>query len=177
MKKVLATTAVMALTAAASAGTSVSTVEISNTGPFGELVGGAYTLGTFATFSDSFGFSFDVTTVSIPGLDVALAFDFTNFAYSDFAGEISSVGIAGISPDVVPGSTTILGMDQATNIGFNEAETASSVSGDWFVDDALIFDPAGGGAVTVFVGFNVVPAPGAVAGFGLLGLVATRRRR
>ncbi len=174
---ILATGAVLAIAGAATAGTSIGTLTINNTGPFGEPVGGVYTVGTTQTFTDSFGFSFDVLPATLPGFDIALELDFTNFGYSDFAGEISSLNIDGVTPDILPDSFAIFGGDAATAIGFSLISGGSSASGDWFADDALVFDPAGGGAVSVFVGFNKIPTPGTIAGFGLLGLAATRRRR
>jgi len=174
---ILATTAVLAFAGAATAGTSIGTLTINNTGQFGEPVGGVYTVGTTQTFTDSFGFSFDVMPASIPGFDIALEFDFTNFGYADFGGEISSLSIDGVTPDILPDSLAIFGGDAATPIGFNLVSGGTSGSGDWFADDALAFDTGGTGAVSVFAGFNKVPAPGTIAGFGLLGLAATRRRR
>lgn len=170
MKYVLALAAGAALSAAVVAeplGTNLD-VTVSHTGPFGEVQNFVHTYGGSNQVFDSFGFSYLVVSAAqVAGYDNAISFDFTNFAYTDFAGESGSINITGFAQNVTSaaflnGSFTTI--PAATTNG-------TSISGNWAVDDVL----AAGNVL--YVAWNKVPAPGATAVFGLAGLAGLRRRR
>lgn len=159
--------AVASFASAEPIGTQLS-VTVSHTGPFGEVQAFSHTYGGSNTVFDSFGFSYMVVSpASVAGWDNAISFDFTNFAYTDFAGETGSVSITGFAVGVT--SANILNAAGAS-IG-SAATTPGSIDGSWSVDGAL---SAGN---TVFVVWNKVPTPGAAALFGLAGIAGLRRRR
>ena len=170
MKHVLALVAGAALSAAVVAeplGTNLN-VTVSHTGPFGEVQQFTHTYGGSNQVFDSFGFNYLVMSAAqVAGFQNAISIDFTNFAYTDFAGESGSITIGGFA----------VGVQNAAflNASFAQIPAAttngSSISGSWQVNDVL----AAGN--TLYVAWNKVPAPGATAVLGLAGLAGLRRRR
>jgi hypothetical protein len=142
-------------------------ITVSHTGPFGETQQFFHTPGGSTQVFDSFGFNYFVTSpVVVPGADFAMSIDFTNFAYTDFAGETGSISITGY-PGFFFAVTLQNGAFQTLDVADYDGMT---ITADWQVSDVL---SAGN---TLYVAW-VIPTPGGAGLIGGLGLAGLRRRR
>lgn len=143
-------------------------MQVSHSGPFGEVQNFVHVYGGVNQVFDSFGFNYLVASpANVPGWDNSIRLDFTNFAYADFAGEAGRVVITGFALPVT-GASVLNGA--GAPIGAT-ASGAGFIDGTWSVNDVLATNNI------MFVAWNKIPTPGAVAVFGLAGLAAARRRR
>lgn len=171
MKHVVAIAAVISLGSSAFAeplGTPL-TMQVSHSGPFGEIQNFVHTYGGSNQVFDSFGFSYMVVSAgNAPGWHNSIRLDFSAFGYTDFAGEIGTVNITGFTQPII----------NASFLDSNFAAIPSAASGpflivgSWNVDDVLAT-----GAPVMYIAWNKIPSPGGAALLGLAGLVGLRRRR
>ena len=141
--------------------------------------GGSYTYGTLGTFDLDGLFSWDTMSPGLhPAFDNSILLDFTNFGYIAYIAlgpSISTLDVTNIAEDVEIGSAAVfLLSDLNTNIAQSTSTFGNSFSVGWDVGMVIDDNPL---APSVLVGWNSVPAPGAMALLGLAGLTATRRRR
>ena len=141
--------------------------------------GGSYTYGTLGTFDLDGVFAWDAVSPAMhPAFDNSILLDFTNFGYAAYIAlgpSISTLDVTNIAEDVQMGSPAVfLLSDLNTNIAQSTSTFGNSFSVGWDVETVINDNPL---APSVVVGWNSVPAPGAMALLGLAGLTTTRRRR
>lgn len=144
------------------------TVTVSHSGPFGETQSFTHIYGTTNQVFDSLGFSYTVESFTSIGLG-ALRFDFSNFAYADFAGETGSISVSGVTDPLF--FVGLLDTDLHT-IAAADIDGPGSFSAQWEVDDVLAT-----GAPVMYVAWNYKPTPGTAALLGVAGAAGLRRRR
>ncbi len=157
-------------------------LELVQSGLAGDLVGptgGSYTYGTLGTFDLDETLTWDALSPAFhPTFDNSILLDFTNFAYSSYIAlgpSTSTLQLTNIFEDVQFGSPGVfLLSDLNTNIAQSTNTFGNGFNIGWDVETVINDNPA---APSVMVGWNSVPAPGAMALLGLAGLAATRRRR
>lgn len=150
------------------------TIEVEHTGTFGFFETGLHTYGGPDTTIADPGFPSFFMVFSTPagaaGYDNSMLIDFTNFAYGDFAGETGTLSLVGLALDH-NGDAVLLNENDA--VVANGTGVGDTFTLTWSVDDIL---SAGTGTLATVAWNNKIPAPGALALFGLAGLAGRRRR-
>ncbi len=141
--------------------------------------GGEYTYGTLGTFDLDELFTWDAVSPGLhPAFDNSILLDFTNFGYGAYIAlgpSISTLEVTNIAEDVeITSAAVFLLSDLNTNIAQSTSTFGNSFSVGWDVGMVIDDNPL---APSVIVGWNSVPAPGAMALLGLAGLTVLRRRR
>ena len=182
--RTIAAAAAAILTGAAQAdliGTSMDLqlVQSGFTGDMAGPTGGSYTYGTLGTFDLDGLFTWDAVSPGLhPAFDNSILLDFTNFGYAAYivlGPSTSTLDVTNIAEDVQMGSPAVfLLSDLNTNIAQSTSTFGNSFSIGWDVETVINDNPL---APSVVVGWNSIPAPGAMALLGLAGLTVTRRRR
>ena len=183
--RAIAAAAAAILTGAAQAdltGTSMD-LQLAQSGFAGDMAGpsgGSYMYGTLDTFDIEEVFTWDAVSPGLhPAFDNSILLDFSNFGYAAYIAlgpSISTLDVTSIAEDVeiTKSPAVFLLSDLNTNIAQSTSTFGNSFSVGWDVGMVIDDNPL---APSVIVGWNSVPAPGAMALLGLAGLTVIRRRR